>query len=421
MDSADPTAGSTAGDDAHIPTERPEGGRRRARKRLSRGLLRGFGVFVLALAMVSGLAVAYSVRHFQDNIETIDYEKQLSNRPEAEEFEGPKKPLNILVMGIDSRAGKGNAIDGESGEEASDTTILLHLSADRKRAYGVSIPRDSLVDRPDCKDEDLNTIPGESYVQWNRAYAAGGAGCTMQQFEQLTGVRLDHSVVVDFNGFQGMVDAIGGVEVCVPEEVNDEAYGITLKAGTYDVTGLEALSYVRERHGVGDGSDIGRMQRQQAFIASMVNKAMSADTLANPVKLYKFLNAATKSLKMDEDLADIGQMAALGGQFKSIGMDNVKFFTIPWGSDPDDPNRVLFAPEAEQVWEYIRTDEEIPTELLGTAITAKDPPNKDGEPKTEEPTDESPSEEPTIEPSDPATGPSSEEIAAAREQVGLCT
>lgn len=387
-------------------------GRRRGKRHTGRRVAKGIGYAFLTLLMVSGLAVSYSLRHFQDNIQTTDYEKQLENRPEQIDFEGSKEPLNILVMGIDSRAGKGNAIDGETGEEASDTTILLHLARDRKHAYGVSIPRDTMVDRPDCKDEDLKTIPGESYVQWNRAYAAGGAGCTMQQFEQITGVRLDHSIVVDFNGFQDMVDAIGGVEVCVPAEVNDEAYGITLKAGTYEVSGLQALSYVRERHGVGDGSDIGRMQRQQAFIASMVNKAMSAETVSNPAKLYKFLNAATKSLKMDKDLADLQTMAGLAGQMQSIGMNHIKFFTIPWGSDPNDPNRVVFAPQAQEIWKYIRKDKKVPADLLGTAITAEDPPNKGGSGGS------GGTDKPKKKKSD---GPSPEEIAAAREQVGLCS
>ena len=128
-----------------------------------------------------------------------------------------------------------------AGSGGSDTTILLHLSADRERAYGISIPRDSMVNRPACNH---GAIPAASYQQWNAAFAIGGPGCTMQQFEQLTGVLIDHYVVVDFNGFQGMVDAIGGVQVCVPEEINDQAHGIHLDAGTYDVSGKQApVSY----------------------------------------------------------------------------------------------------------------------------------------------------------------------------------
>ena len=115
-------------------------------------------------------------------------------------------------MGSDSRDGAGNNIDGlTGGGERSDTTILLHVSADRKRAYGISIPRDLLVDRPECKSEDGDTIPGGTSAMWNEAFAVGGPACTMQQFEQVTGVRLDHFVKVDFEGFRGMVDAIGGV------------------------------------------------------------------------------------------------------------------------------------------------------------------------------------------------------------------
>jgi len=173
--------------------------------------------------------------------------------------------LNVLVMGSDTREGAGNNIDGlTGGGERSDTTILLHLSADRKRAYGISIPRDLLVDRPECKTESGTTIPGGTQVMWNEAFALGGPACTMQQFEQITGVRLDHFVKVDFEGFRGMVDAIGGVETCIPEDIDDPAHHIHIEAGTRKIKGKEALNYVRERYVVGNGSDVGRMKRQQA-------------------------------------------------------------------------------------------------------------------------------------------------------------
>lgn len=288
-------------------------------------------------------------------------------------FTGPREPVNVLVMGSDTRQGKGNKIDNESGEGGSDTTILLHLSADRKHAYGISIPRDSMVNRPEC---DHGSIPAADYQQWNAAYAIGGPACTIQQFEQLTGIRIDHYITVDFNGFKDMVDAIGGVEVCIPQTIDDRAHGIYLAAGTRDISGKEALSYVRQRYAVGDGSDIGRMKRQQAFIASMANKVVSAGTLTSPRRLFNFLDAATKSLTVDPGLSNLGKIAKLGWDFRNINLDNVQFMTIPWTWDPQNPNRVVWAPEAKDVWRKIRNDNALSSRLTTDAISAAKPPGE---------------------------------------------
>ena len=263
--------------------------------------------------MVTGLGTIWLYRHLNGNLNVLDPSAQMSNRPDKVVVEGPKEPLNVLVMGSDNRDCDGCNIDNLTGGGArSDTTILLHVSADRQRAYGISIPRDSMVDRPECKTEDGETIPGADYAMWNEAFALGGPACTMQQFEQLTGVRLDHFVVVDFEGFRGMVDAIGGVEMCIPEPIDDPAHGINIEAGTRKLKGYEALNYVRARYTVGNGSDIGRMKRQQAFIASMTSAVVSAGTLARPDRLVRFLDAATNSLTVDPGLKNIVKIADLG-------------------------------------------------------------------------------------------------------------
>src|SRR3712207_5234115 len=266
------------------------------------------------------------------------------DRPDKVKVAGPKEPLNILVMGSDTREGEGNKIDGESTGSSgfSDTTILVHLSADRKTAYGISIPRDTLVDRPDCKTKAGDIIPGASTAMWNAAFALGGPSCTMQQLEQLTGIRLDNYVVVDFSGFREMVDAVDGVEVCIPEDIDDSAHGITLEAGTRELRGEEALKYVRVRH-IGDGSDIGRIARQQAFIAAMVNKVVSGGTLARVDRLVRFLNAATSSLTTD--LKNIKEIAQVGLQFRKIGLKKIQFITAPWKYSPSQPGRVELLPE----------------------------------------------------------------------------
>lgn len=326
----------------------------------------------LVLAMVTGLGTIWLYRHLEGNINVLDVDDQLNDRPDKVEVEGPKDPLNILVMGSDSRDCEGCNIDNlTGGGQRSDTTILLHVSADRERAYGISIPRDSMVDRPDCEADNGETIPGDDYVMWNEAFGLGGPACTMQQFEQLTGVRLDHFVVVDFFGFRDMVDAVGGVEMCIPEPIYDPAHGIDIEAGTRELEGYEALNYVRARYAIGNGSDTGRMKRQQAFIASMTNKVMNAGTLARPDRLFGFLNAATSSLTVDPGLKSIKSLAELGLQFRDTGLDQIQFITIPNEADPQDPNRLVWIePQAQDVWDKIAADEPLTKRLSEDVITA---------------------------------------------------
>jgi LCP family protein required for cell wall assembly len=298
--------------------------------------------------------VAFLYRHLNGNLNVQNVDSQLTNRPKKIHIQAPKQPINILVMGSDSRACDGCGIDHEAGG-GSDTTILFHLSADRQSAYGISIPRDSLVDRPDCKTKDGKIIPGASDVMWNAAYTYGGAACTIQQFEQTTGIRVDNYVVVNFGSFQQMVDAVDGVEVCVPQEIDSSEYGITIPAGTRTLNGKEALAYVRVRHGVGDGSDIGRIKRQQAFIGALVAKVLSSGTLTRFDRLVRFLNAATQSLTTD--IPNIKEMALVGLQFKHIGLKRIRFITVPFVYSTSQPGRVEWTSEADTLWKKIANDE----------------------------------------------------------------
>ena len=300
-------------------------------------------------------------------------------------MEGPKKPLNILVMGSDSRDCEGCGLDQESGG-GSDTTILFHLSADRQSAYGISIPRDSLVDRPECIAEDGDTIPGGSGAMWNEAFSYGGPACTMKQFEAMTGIRVTNYVVVDFGSFKGMVDAIDGVEVCVPEDINDQAHGITIKKGTRTLTGNEALSYVRVRHGVGDGSDIGRIKRQQAFIASMVSRVVSAGVLARPDRLIRFLNAATKSLTTD--IKSIKDIADVGLQFKDIGLKRIRFITVPFVYSTAQPGRVEWTDDADVLWDRIAHDKPLGKLRVGSIGADQAPTGGPSSSSSESPSDD---------------------------------
>jgi LCP family protein required for cell wall assembly len=351
--------------------------KRKGKGKRKHTVLKVVAASAVVLGLVTGLTVSYAYRHLNGNITTEDFtDAFVEPRPEKVDT-GPQEPLNILVMGSDTREGEGNNIDNLTGQgERSDTTILIHLSGDRKRAYGISIPRDSLVDRPDCKDADGDIVPGGTDVMWNEAFNLAGPGCTISQFEQMTGVLVDHYVVLDFQGFRDMVDAVGGVQVCIPETIDDREHGIYLEAGTREIRGKEALSYVRQRYAVGDGSDIGRLKRQQAFMSSMANKVVSAGTLANPFTLYDFLDAATRSLTVDPGLENLTKIARLGLQFKDIGLGKIQFSTIPWMYAPDDPNRVRWRPEAKQVWSRIKNDEPLTARQSAEAISANEVPTE---------------------------------------------
>ncbi len=386
------------------------GPKRRAPVRKRHTVAKVLTTTTLVMALGVAMSVAYVYRHLNGNIVADTSAELLEDRPEAFDA-GPTGPLNILVMGSDSRDGKGNNIDGLTNSGArSDTTILLHISANRKRAYGISIPRDSMVNRPECKLRNGDRLSAVDYVQWNAAFAAGGPACTMQQFEQITQVRLQHHVVIDFNGFKDMVDAIDGVPVCVPEEIDDSAHNIFIPAGNQVLHGKAALDYVRVRY-VGDGSDIGRVKRQQTFVASMAQKIISADTLARPDRLVSFLNAATKSLHPDKGLASISKLAGLGLQFKDIGLNKIQFFTIPWGTDPNNSNRIVWTPEAQEIWRLIAQDKAIPSRLKEGVIKADTAPGSDA-PATE---GEPPQAAPT-----PADEAAAEEAAEEAERNGLC-
>ena len=317
-------------------------------------------ISAIVLALVTGLSVIYFVRHLNGNIESIDLGDLGGDRPEKV-YTGNGEPLNILVMGSDSRDCAGCGVDNVAGER-SDTTILVHLSADRSRAYAVSIPRDSIIDRPECGDS-----PAATEVMWNAAYTEGGPTCTVDQLETTTGIFVDHFVVIDFGSFGNMVDAVDGVQVCVPEDIVDKEHQIFVPAGDpVTLTGDQALDYVRARY-VGDfeqQNDISRIRRQQEFIGALVREVKSAGTLTRLDKVVKFLDAATKGLTTDDEFDSVTRLGKVAMQLQSIGLDEVTFVTLPtayFTRDSEHFGKVYWEPEAEETLAFyerhLRPDE----------------------------------------------------------------
>ncbi|GAA4074264.1 LCP family protein [Streptomyces shaanxiensis] len=273
---------------------------------------------------------------------------------------------NILLIGSDTRAGSGNRRYGrDSGTERSDTTILLHLSAGRRSATAVSIPRDLMVNVPGCRRSD-GSRSDPMFAMFNYAFQVGGSACTVRTVERLTDVRVDHHMVVDFQGFKEMVDALDGVEICLTEPIDDKAAKLRLPAGKVTLNGEQALGYVRARKSLGDGSDTDRMERQQRFLAALVNKVQSNDVLLNPVRLYPVLDAATSSLTTDPALASLRGLYELVRGVRDIPTERVQFLTVPRESYIHNANRdQLMEPAAERLFQRLRTD--TPVEVVDSS------------------------------------------------------
>lgn len=321
------------------------------RRRLVIGL-----VVVLALG---GAGAAWAAWNLNANITKVDVTDAIgSDRPTR--AAQATEAVNLLLIGSDDRTGEGNDTYGTVAEDPgqkSDTNLLVHLSADRTWATVVSIPRDSMTKAPPECSQDA---PKDQWVtrQWNHNYKIGGTGCLIRTLEGNTGVFVDHYAVVDFRGFKAMVDALDGVQVCTTEAIDDPNSKLRLAAGTHTLDGEQALAYVRTRKSVGDGSDLGRIQRQQAFLSSVAQEATSSRLLFQPTALYGFLDAATKSLTTDPGFG-LGTMKDLAESVRGIGLDNIEFLTVPTEPYPDDPNRVQWQPSAEVVWEALREDRRI--------------------------------------------------------------
>jgi LCP family protein required for cell wall assembly len=313
----------------------------------------------IALAVAGVLAVALGIllwtgyRTLDSNITTVDPTEGLGDVRPAKE----NQSINILVIGSDSREGANSVVGGESLGLA-DTTLVVHLAADNSWAAAVSIPRDSMVQMPDCVTQRGTVVPG-ALRQFNAAYPLGGPTCVQRTVESLTGLRIDDFVVVDFAGFMDMVDAIGGVTVYIEQPISDPHSKIYFDAGCQTLDGKAALDYVRVRKGTGtDGSDLSRIQRQQQFLAALVQQVTSTGVLFNPLELYDFLDAATQSVTTSPGLGSIRAMAGVALRVREIGLDRIEFTTVPVETYPPDPNRVQWAqPGADEIWERLRTDQ----------------------------------------------------------------
>ncbi|WP_344341839.1 LCP family protein, partial [Kitasatospora putterlickiae] len=310
------------------------------------------------LLAVGGVLLWIAYRKLDGNIRTDSTTDQLLARLEAERparTAGARGAENLLLIGSDDRTGA-NASYGSAGGQRSDTTILLHLAADRRHATAVSIPRDVMVSVPACEKPD-GTRSRAALMQFNAAFETGGPACSIRTVEQLSGIRIDHYVIIDFTGFKRMVDAVDGVEVCVPQPIHDKDAKLDLPAGRQTLRGEQALGYVRARETLGDGSDTQRMGRQQQFLAALIRKVESQGVLLNPTRLWPVLDAATSSVRADGGLSSLGALYDLTQDLRGIPSSDVTFLTAPRRPYRFDSDRDEFVqPQTTQLFAALRDD-----------------------------------------------------------------
>ncbi|MEU3056159.1 LCP family protein [Streptomyces griseus] len=343
-------------------TEPPASGRRKRKPKKSRkkkALLWTGGV--VAFVVVATSIGAYAVyQKLNGNIDTIDVGDAGSKNVLSD------GPMNILIIGTDKRTGKGNEGYGDKGSEGhADTTILFHVSEDRTNATAMSIPRDLMTEIPECEtkqsDGTSTTIPGTPNERFNTSLGQSGRnpGCTMKTVENITGLKPDHFMMVDFNAVKELTTAVGGVKVCMAKPVDDPKSHLKLPAGESEVAGEQALALLRTRHSFGNESDLDRIKVQQQFLASMIRQMKSSDTLTNPKKLYTLADAATNALTVDTGIGDAKKLMTLAQEIGKVDTKNVTFLTMPVIDNPAEPKPITVVVDpvkGEQLFAMMRSD-----------------------------------------------------------------
>ncbi len=319
------------------------------RRRITQRVLIGIGVFTLVLGVAAGAAVW----KLQGNID---------DRPLGESLvadDTPKGALNILFIGSDSRNLKTKEY-GSDKSQRSDALMLVHFARDNARIDAVQIPRDTLLELPACKDTGSGSFAGGTGMI-NSALTAGPA-CSVRAVETLSDVHIDHFVQLDFEGFASMVNALGGVEVCLDQPMVDKDAKLNLPAGKQKIDGKNALALARTRKAVGDGSDIGRLGHQQVVMSSIIEQARSTSVLTRPDRLFKFVNALTKAMTVDEGISSIPELTGLAKRARAVNDKNITFVTMPNGAAPTDVNRVVKTEDADTIFNAVAKDQEMPVE-----------------------------------------------------------
>ncbi|MGX4691808.1 LCP family protein [Streptomyces sp. JNUCC 63] len=351
---------------------------RRPRRRILR-----WSATVLSLVILGTAGAGYLYyQHLNNNIRKGQRSSGDSKAERTRPNSAGQTPMNILLIGSDSRNSDANVALGGSRDNRGnpplgDVQMLIHLSADRESAAVVSIPRDTRVDIPKCTDSDTGKVYPPINEIINESLARGGPGCTLATWENLTGVYIDHWMTIDFAGVVHMADAIGGVEVCTKQNVWDRPLpgvpggsGLKMRAGTKKVKGKEALQWLRTRHAW--GSDPLRARAQHMYLNSMIRTLRDQNVFTDTGRLMNLAEAATKSLKVSEEIGTVKKLYDLGMQLKTVPTDRITMTTMPNVQDPENSDHLL--PDgagATKMWKMLRED--VPFDDNGPKSEARTP------------------------------------------------
>ncbi|MFD7169212.1 LCP family protein [Streptomyces violascens] len=359
--------GDAPGDAAASGSGHRRGGRRKRGKRKHR-ILRWTAITLAVLILGTATAGYLYYQHLNNNIRKGDRSAGGSDAKKTAPNADGQTPLNILLIGSDSRNSDenvklGGAKQDRGGDPHADVQMLLHVSADRKNASVVSIPRDTRVDVPECKDTVKNKVNPPTNAIINEALGRGGAGCVLDTWEKLTGIYIDHWMMVDFAGVVAISDAVGGADVCVKQNIDDHPTKLQpggshlhLTAGNHNVKGEQALQWLRTRHAF--GSDIGRSQAQHMYMNSVIRNLKDQNAFTDTGRLMDIAETATKSLQVSSELGTVKKLFDLGMELKNIPMDRINMLTMPRLPDPKDPEAhvVPDRAKADALWALLRDD-----------------------------------------------------------------
>ncbi|MFL3868782.1 LCP family protein [Streptomyces griseobrunneus] len=343
---------------------------RRAPKSAKRRVLR-WGSAVLALLILGAGGAGYLYyEHLNGNIRKEDLTLGDKRMADHKANAAGQTPLNILLIGSDARDSEANQKLGGAKETfgappLADVQMLLHLSADRSNLSVVSMPRDTMLKMPKCTAPDGEVFPASTRdVQTNQSLGRGGPGCTVATWYELTGIRIDHFMMIDFAGVVSMADAIGGVPVCVTDNVYSRGAdgrggsGLKLEKGTTYVKGEQALQWLRTRYGFEDGSDLARAKAQHQYMNAMVRELRKGTKLTDPGKLMNLAEAATNALTVDKGLDTVKKLYDLAEELKKVPTKRITMSTMPnvYGTGVNAGRVYPKAGDAEQLFRMVRED-----------------------------------------------------------------
>ncbi|MDP4334362.1 LCP family protein [Curtobacterium sp. A7_M15] len=328
-------------------TRRPFARHGRLPRRRGWGTLASIVASAVAVVLVSGTSVAaIAGAQLATAPRTVKLSTDDQSTAQSADITAIKGGANILLIGSDTRVGQFDSDEDVEGAR-NDVTMLIHISQDHTQLTAVSFPRDLMVPIPACTNPETGTTyPAATSAQFNTALGNGGVSCVVDTVENLTGLSIPYAGLITFDGVIEMSNALGGVDVCVADPINDSYTGLHLTAGSHNLEGSDALAFLRTRHGVGDGSDLARISSQQVFLSALLRKVTSDGTLSNPITLYKLAGAALSNMTLSDGLAQARTLVGLAGALRGMSTANMLFVQYPVADDPDDNARVIVEQDA---------------------------------------------------------------------------